>query len=50
MLHIQRLGCNESIKLDRFAENVDDLSEEQGELSSGIRTMEERCNAPIAFL
>lgn len=48
--HYQRLGCNMSIKLhylhshlDRFPENLGDLSEEQGErFHQDIRTMEER--------
>jgi hypothetical protein len=50
MVHFQRLGCNISIKLhflfshlDRFPENLSDLSEEQGErFYQDIRTMEER--------
>lgn len=50
MLHFQQLGCNMSIKLhflfshlDRFPENLGDLSEEQGErFHQDIRTMEER--------
>ena len=50
MLHFQRLGCHMSIKmhflfshLDRFPENLGDLSEEQGErFHQDIRTMEER--------
>lgn len=50
LLHFQQLGCNMSIKvhflhshLDRFPENLGDLSEEQGErFHQDIRTMEER--------
>lgn len=50
LTHFQNLGCNMSIKvhylhshLDRFPENLGDLSEEQGErFHQDIRTMEER--------
>ena len=50
LLHFNRLGCNMSVKvhylhshLDRFPENLGDLSEEQGErFHQDIKTMEAR--------
>jgi hypothetical protein len=50
LFHFNRLGCNMSVKvhylhshLDRFPEDLGDLSEEQGErFHQGIKTMEAR--------
>jgi hypothetical protein len=50
LFHFNRLGCNVSVKvhylhshLDRFPENLGDLSEQQGErFHQHIKTMEAR--------
>jgi hypothetical protein len=44
LFHLNRLGCNMSVKvhylhshLDRFPKNLGDLSEEQGEVKSKVK-------------